>query len=114
MKWLRYAAVVALLAATSAEAQGPTTGAFLSGNRLYEYCKDENANCVGYVAGVADMLSDLSGQGVVRGVCFQNGVVTVEQAILAFQNYAREHPASLSFVAANVVWNGLIEAFPCK
>ena len=114
MKLSSVAVAAVLVVATPAAAQAPATAsAFMTGNRLYEYCKDENANCVGYVAGVADILSAQNGEGIHDGACAPDGM-TIEQVIRAFQNYARDHPASLSFIGANVVLLGLREAFPCR
>jgi Rap1a immunity proteins len=110
--WLCRAAAAALLVATPAAAKTATAPAFIGANRLYDDCKTENTTCVAYVMGVADTLSTLLAAGLIRGGCIPEHL-TAEQVILAFQNYAREHPASLSTSASSVVAAGVHEAFPC-
>ena len=97
----------------------PQTGsrAFMTGARLLELCKTENPYCTGYVAGVADTLAPLSEPGgplpPTSLASFCPGQMTVKQAIIAFQKYARANPEGLSINAAEFAGDALHEAYPC-
>jgi len=91
--------------------------AFMTGARLLELCKTENPYCTGYVAGVADTLAPLSEPGgplpLTSLASFCPGQMTVKQAIMAFQKYARANPEGLSINAAEFAGDALHEAYPC-
>ena len=91
--------------------------AFMTGARLLELCKTDNAYCIGYVAGVADTLAPLSEPGGPLPpsslASFCPGPMTVKQAIAAFQKFAKANPEGLSINAAQFVGDALHEAYPC-
>jgi len=91
---------------------------FMTGARLLELCKTENPYCTGYVAGIADTLAPLSEPGgplpPTSLASFCPGPMTVKQAILAFQKFARANPEGLGINAAQYVGDALHEAYPCS
>jgi hypothetical protein len=118
---LAYSLTVFALAcsmAASAQAQTPNGRAFMTGARLLALCRTVNPYCTGYVAGVADTLSPLSEPGgplpPTSLASFCPGQMTVKQAILAFQKFARENPEGLQINAGQLVGDALHEAYPCR
>jgi hypothetical protein len=98
--------------------QQPSSRTFMTGARLLELCKTENPYCTGYVAGIADTLAPLSEPGgplpPTSLASFCPGPMTVKQAILAFQKFARANPEGLGINAAQYVGDALHEAYPCS
>ena len=92
--------------------------AFMTGARLLELCKTENPYCTGYVAGVADALAPLSEPGGPLPpsslASFCPGPMTVKQAIIAVQKFAKANPEGLGINAAQFAGDALHEAYPCK
>jgi hypothetical protein len=46
-------------------------------------------------------------------ICIPNGV-TGGQMIAIIRNYLQAHPENRHWPAASLVWNALIEKYPCK
>jgi hypothetical protein len=117
MRRLPVAMMLTVLASSSANAQ-PTSGfqATIKGAVLYEFCKNDEPYCTGYVAAVADTLAPLSESGVVPASSpntFCLSKLDVKQAILAFENYAEGHPDKLQLNAALLVGESLHDIYPC-
>jgi hypothetical protein len=109
--------VLSVLASSSVNAQ-PKEGfqATIKGAVLYEFCKNDEPYCTGYVAAVADTLAPLSDSGVVPALspnAFCLTKLDVRQAILAFEKYAEGHPDLLQVNAAQLVGDSLHDSFPC-
>jgi hypothetical protein len=108
---------VALACFVAFAAQAQTGRAFMTGARLLELCKTDNPYCTGYVAGVADTLAPLSEPGGPLPpsslASFCPGQMTVKQAILAFQKFARNNPEGLQINAAQLVGDALHGAYRC-
>jgi len=106
-------------AAVPAGQQTPVgSRAFMTGARLLELCRTENPYCTGYVAGVADVLAPLSEPGGPLPpsslASFCPGPMTVKQAIIAVQKFAKANPEGLGINAAQFAGDALHEAYPCK
>ena len=105
-------------AAVPASKSSTGSRTFMTGARLLELCKTDNPYCTGYVAGVADTLAPLSEPGGPLPpsslASFCPGPMTVKQAILAFQKYARANPEGLGLNAAQFAGDALHEAYPCE
>jgi hypothetical protein len=85
---------------------------FLSGNQLYERCVADmntvaNSYCIGYVAGIADVLS------ASKITCASDGV-TVGQVTDIVVKYLRDHPEKRHYAAQDQVGTALMQAFPCQ
>jgi len=117
MRRLLKALVLTILANSSVNAQPKADfQATIKGAVLYEFCKNDEPYCTGYVAAVADTLVPLSEFGVVsasspNAFCLSN--FDVRQAILAFEKYAEGHPDQLQINAAQLVGDSLHDSFPC-
>lgn len=109
-----------LLLGQAAVPSPPVAGsrAFMTGARLLELCKTENPYCTGYVAGVADTLAPLSEPGGPLPpnslASFCPAQMTVKQAIIAFQKYAKANPEGLALNGAQFAGDALHDAYPCK
>jgi len=117
MRWLPVAMILTVLASSSANAQ-QNSGfqATIKGAVLYEFCKNDEPYCTGYVAAVADTLAPLTESGVVPASspnAFCLSKLDVRQAILAFEKYAEGHPEQLQLNAAQLVGESLNDSFPC-
>ena len=86
---------------------------FMTGNRLYEFCRTDNASCTSYIAGVSDLLSSPGWFTKEVGYCPPEGM-SLRQGILAFQKVAAERPDMLSSGAAGIVAFALRRTFPCR
>jgi hypothetical protein len=102
---------------------------FFSAQQLAEQCDltdkgkrrvdDEVASiggihCMGFIAGVSDMLSVLKFRAMnPYQVCAPDGI-TVGQLEKVFKKYADDHPEQLHLSAADVVSNAFAKAFPCS
>lgn len=90
----------------------------MTGARLLQLCQTENPYCTGYVAGVADALAPMSRPGGPLPpsslASFCPTAMTVKQAILAFQKFAKNNPEGMQTNAAQLVGDALHEAYPCK
>lgn len=93
-----------------AQAAPLPSGPLQTGNQLYEICRADRADCLGYIAGVADTAGLMSSRW---NICLPAGT-SVRQMTLAFQNYVSQNPATLTEPAADLVLRGLQQNFPCK
>jgi len=116
---LAFAAILILVCSMTAAAHAQAAGgrAFMSAARLLQLCKIDNPYCTGYVAGVADTLVPLSEPGGPLPpsslASFCPGQMTIKQAILAFQTFAKANPEGLGINAAQFVGDALHAAYPC-
>ncbi|HET7085116.1 MAG TPA: Rap1a/Tai family immunity protein [Rhizomicrobium sp.] len=114
---MRKAVVALLVVACALPARADGGRVFMSAARLLALCKTDNPYCTGYIAGVADTLAPLSEPGgplppsSLASFCPQT--MTVKQAILAFQKFAKANPEGLSLDAAQFVGDALHAAYPC-
>lgn len=88
--------------------------AFLDGNKLRDWCSSaEGGNqgaCLGYVLGVADMLSTHG--GLRGGACIPN--IEATQAVSTVRTHLQRHPPADGAAASDLVVKALAEAFPCR
>ena len=108
------AAVIWLAASPSASAQGLGTY-FLDGNDLAEICEDDTSpktlRCIGYVTGVADLLTD---HPVIKGVVCIPKEVTAKQVVDVAKLYLDSHPEMSHAGAAVLLSIAFAESFPCE
>jgi hypothetical protein len=110
----RLALIFFLASPLAAKAEGME---FYRGRTLMVVCDADNpvykAVCLGYVAGVADVLGEANG-GNVNGfqACFHTDDTT-DAAILAVRVWLHGHPEYLKYSAAGAVAAALAEAWPC-
>ncbi|UPG73709.1 hypothetical protein MVG78_06070 [Roseomonas gilardii subsp. gilardii] len=107
--WLFCASAFGIFAPHVSFAQSGSTPAFFRADRLYEACRQDSPTCTTYIMAVTDAAA-VAG---VSGVCIPAGI-SARQAILSFQGYAAQNPASLSGPAAQVVLLSLAVTFPCR
>lgn len=103
------------LAALAMLLGSPTGYAFTTGNKLVEYCKDDEAYfgsgfCYGYVTGIATTLTWASEE---NKICTPENV-TNEQIASIIRKYLKEHPEMLHESADLLVIIALRRAFPCN
>lgn len=109
---------IAILVLLSALAVAKTaTADFQGGEQLYQLCtkpNDVRANsfCLGYVAGIADVLG--TGDGEVSGwrACLPPEATQGEVAEIAVQ-WLKEHPENRAFGASDLVAQALSRTYPC-
>ena len=85
---------------------------FKTGNQLYEVCTADSASlkmitCLGYVAGLSDMLQDM------KKTCAPRDV-TQAQTRDVIVTYFRAHPEVRHNTASGEGAHALMNAFPCK
>ena len=107
------AIATALAAGASARAQG----AFLTGNDLFTACTGTrtaaDADCTGYVTGVADALLAVQGFGEgAPSVCLSANV-TRGQMRDVVPRYLERNPQDRHYGAASTTFVALRQAFPC-
>jgi len=83
-----------------------------SGKSLWDSCNDSNdiskqSYCLGYVAGVSDVLVGM------HIICI-GGRVTMRQIADVVVQYLREHPGRRDMDADDLAATALALAFPCK
>ena len=116
-----------LCGASAAMAQAPDLG---TTQRLYEQCKDpsrstEETYCLGYLAGVSDMLSLLAqaaqdttvapeARAVLKPMGFCADSFTGAQIRQVFLNWAAKNPTKWQEARNVSVMIALEEAWPCK
>ncbi len=100
--WRTFAALVLL--------SGPAFGgSFESGNTLLPKCKGTGENyCLGYVAGVQDMFSDMQD----TPFCMPPNI-TVGQITDVFILHLEENPSKRHYTANSLFFNAMNDAFPC-
>lgn len=88
--------------------------AFLDGNKLREWCSSSDQGnqgaCLGYVVGVADMLSTNGGLG--GQACIPE--IEATQAVSMVRRYLERHPDLARNAASDLVVRALAESFPCR
>ena len=109
---LRTFLTVAFLTVSTVQADAK----FLDGNTLYGWCLSEDVGdqeaCLGYVVGVADMLSSQADEGPARhGACIPD--IEANQAVGTVKQYLRVHPRTDVAAGSDLVAAALSEAFPC-
>lgn len=115
MMWqLALPIVLAVMTWDCQQAFARTARAFQSGNALYDWCTASTAGstglCTGYVAGVADSMSD--GQLFGFRACIPNEV-TGKQATDTVILWLAENPNKRHLGAAGLVAEALASSFPC-
>ena len=106
----------------------PARAAWVPGQILRDACADALVGepafasgqragfCLGYVAGVADMMSvisDLEARGMAfPATCIQN-TVALGRLRDAAKTYVAEHPDQSEYLAITTVITALLDAFPC-
>jgi hypothetical protein len=83
-------------------------------NKLLTDTQDGN-RCLGYVSGVADEFESEGLEDVkhpLGSICLPEGVSSV-QLVKIFLKFADAHPEQLHYAAPTVIWNSLIDVFPC-
>lgn len=114
MRKLAAIAAVIWLAAASSPAQGQGAH-FLDGNDLAEICEDDTSpktlRCIGYVTGVADLLTD---HPVIKGVVCIPKEVIAKQVVDVAKLYLESHPEMSHAGAAVLLSIAFAEAFPCQ
>ena len=90
--------------------------AFLDGSQLREWCvsadEGNQGACLGFVVGVADMLSSSDAGGATkRRACVPD--IEATQAVSTARKYLESHPRTDQAAASELVASALAEAFPC-
>ena len=103
---------VALLTVSAVRADAQ----FLDGDTLHASCLSEDVGdqeaCLGYVVGVADMLSSQGSGGPARHrACIPD--IEANQAVSTVKQYLRVHPRRDVATGSDLVAAALSEAFPC-
>ena len=95
---------------------GPAGASFIDGNKLLARCQNktdtyDQAYCLGYIIGVADVLE---GKGTVQGfrACFPDNIVQ-GQAFDTVIAWLKANPSVRHFSANELVAVALSKAFPC-
>lgn len=90
----------------------PARAGFYSGNELLVFCTDaEVPVCLGYIAGVADLLND----GLILPTwkqCIPENA-NLGQIKDVVVRYLTDHPQDRHYSAWSLVVMGIFEAFPC-
>ena len=98
-------------------------GGFVTGNSLFDVCSDSHhineAYCKGYVAGVADAISQMNAVKAngwtTPSTCIPQGEkVTQDQLKDVVVQYLTAHPEIRHVAAAGLTLLALQAAFPCK
>ena len=89
---------------------------FLDGNTLHDWCLSEDVGdqeaCLGYVVGVADMLSSEADERPERHrACIPD--IEANQAVSTVKQYLRVRPRTDVAAGSDLVAAALSEAFPC-
>ncbi len=96
---------------------GTASAEFLSGNDLYDYCTSDKTDdvsatgCIGYVAGVADVLEDNPVNGFHACMPLSVSRVRARDTAVAFLT---AHPEKRDRGADGLIAEALARAFPCK
>jgi Rap1a immunity proteins len=107
----------ALLVVGINTAQAQDVQAFMSGNRLLDYCSAPSGSylygfCIGHITGVADAMTSYGGLGEYRA-CMPKPVV-VEQVVEVAIQSLRANPAGRHLTAVSLIAKALAKAFPCR
>ena len=104
--------LVALVAAAGLFGSTPVFAVLDSGKSLWDSCNDPNdtskqSYCLGYVAGVSDVLAGM------HIICIGQHV-SVRQIADVIVQYLRQHPGRRDTDADDLTATALALAFPCK
>lgn len=105
----KYVGILLLCAVSMAEA------ALENGNSLKQKCGGAGITegvCIGYIEGIADVLSSGTAVNGFRG-CFPNDLMT-GQAYDVVKTWLAQNPEKLHYSAPGLVAAALASAFPCK
>ena len=117
MKWI---AIVVLMFATVGHAGKAEAGVYQNGTELLAFCESgtlgdvgDNAMCVGYLAGLAD-ITDFYGEygRITEDFCIPEGVTLGQLKKVAIKGL-NEMPQDLHLAASSLVGFIFVEAFPC-
>jgi hypothetical protein len=86
---------------------------FVTGNKLFDYCRERSESCTSYIAGVTDSLLMVDITMNKHIVCIPDNVL-LGQTVDVTMNYLRSHPEGRQFSAASLVIVALSKAFPCN
>ncbi len=99
----------------------PTTRAagILSGLELLERCESDpgerRGSCVGYLLGVAQVMTISEKSGGHQQACIPQGTgITWNQLRLIYIDWAKRNPAELHYGAVFIAKAAIQEAFPCE
>jgi len=113
-------AVNASLASTESNESSDVVRTIESGNTLVQKCPrgiDSEAYCLGYVAGVVDLVFQLEaapvGLSVVEDLCLPDGA-ELGQFAGVLSNYFDDHPEGRHYAASSSALLALHEAFGCS
>jgi hypothetical protein len=102
--------------ASNGAAEGLSYTAYYNGETLYRECTGEphaQSRCLGYVAGVADMLAAALARGDVTIACVP-AEVTADEARDVVVRFLRDSPQSRHRAAASLIELALGDAYPCR
>lgn len=130
MRWIFAAAL-----SVSALAYSPARSDFFIGQTVFDSCRNESPYtqglCHGYVIGVISGLTtgtqlsfgyynyptdfdaaQIGAKEVMRSCAPEN--MTGEQAVLVVKKYLAEHPEKLHMPGTYIIFDALVESFPCN
>lgn len=85
-----------------------------TGNDLIRWFKSYNYTEInGYVSGVIDGFEAEPGGNNKKIICIPIGT-EVQQISQITYNYLQKNPTQWAWAGSYIVWNALIEAYPCK
>ena len=87
--------------------------AYVSADMLHEWCQQQPARAMYYVAGVLDSLTMNASSASTAPVCIPKGS-TLAQARDVVCNYLRDNPAKRYYNTASSIWVAQSQAWPCK
>ena len=93
----------------------PAWSGFVNGNTLHEWCKASSPQVISYLMGSYDayeldqMLLDESPK---NKVCLPESVLSSQAADVVCK-YVADTPSTRHYPAAALVWNALLDSFPC-
>jgi len=100
--------------ATEASAQSDNDGVIISGyvsaDRLHEWCRQQPAKAMYYVAGILDALKLNASNAP---VCIP-AASTLAQARDVVCKHLADNPAKRHYNTASLVWTAQSQAWPCK
>lgn len=118
MKNLFNVVLALALFALGSQAFAQTSDTFIDGEQLYKYCTStklaENNTCAGYIGGVLDTMTTLTGSDVIKKlICIPVNVKlsTIRDVLVS---YLKKHPEELGLNASSLILDPLVEAYPCS
>jgi hypothetical protein len=80
---------------------------FVTGNDLFSKCSSNSPLCMGYIAGVSDVMSTNG------DICLPDNA-TVQQIVDIVVKYLSDHPDRRHYSASSESGVALMQAFPCN